>query len=119
MSVPTSQRINLRAWLRLIRWPNLLIIALTQLVAWWCVVLPLQGPHVLTLRNFSLLCISTVLLAAAGYIINDYFDISIDIINKPDKVVLERHIPRKLAVIVHPVLNIIALVLAGVVALPA
>ena len=30
------------AWLRLMRWQNLIIIALTQLLAWWCVVLP-QG----------------------------------------------------------------------------
>src|ERR1043165_8634741 len=63
MSVPTSQRINLKAWLRLVRWPNLLIIALTQLVAWWYVVFPLQGPHVLTPRNFFFLCISALLLA--------------------------------------------------------
>ena len=31
---------------------------------------------------------STVLIAAAGYIINDYFDIKIDLINKPREVVV-------------------------------
>lgn len=109
----------LGAWLKLVRWPNLLIVAMTQFVAWWCVIYPLQGPVVLTPLNFSLLCLSTVLIAAGGYIINDYFDVRIDVINKPDKVILERDIPRKQAIIMHSVLNVLALVLAVLVALPA
>ena len=105
-------------WLRLIRWNNLLIIFLTQLLVWWCVLLP-ESPVVLTPLNFLLLALSTVLIAAAGYIINDYFDIKIDAINKPDKVVLEKSIPRKQAIIAHAVLNIIAFLLAGRVAMAA
>jgi len=105
-------------WLRLIRWNNLLIIFLTQLLVWWCVLLP-ESPVELTPLNFLLLALSTVLIAAAGYIINDYFDIKIDAINKPDKVVLENSIPRKHAIIAHAVLNIIAFLLAGRVALAA
>jgi len=107
------------AWLRLIRWPNLLIIALTQFAAWWCVIWPSHKPEVLSPLNFLLLCLSTVLIAAGGYIINDYFDIRIDVINKPDKVILERDIPRRLAIIVHSVLNVLAIVIASLVALPA
>ena len=107
------------AWLRLIRWPNLLIIALTQFAAWWCVIWPFQKPEVLTPLNFLLLCLSTVLIAAGGYIINDYFDIRIDVINKPDKVILERDIPRRLAIIVHSVLNVLAIAIASMVAIPA
>ncbi len=107
-------------WLRLIRWSNLLIILLTQGLAWWCVLVPLQNTAgvklLLTPLNFSLLCLSTILIAAAGYIINDYFDIRIDAINKPDKVILERQIPRRMAIIVHSVMNGAALLLAGLVA---
>ncbi len=106
------------AWLRLVRWKNLLIIFLAQFVAWWCVVLPLS-PLVLGLSNFLCLAISTMLIAAAGYVINDYFDIKIDAINKPDKVVLERLIPRRQAIILHSVLNGLALVIAGYVAAQA
>lgn len=106
-------------WLRLVRWPNLLIIALTQVVAWWCVVYQLPVQHVLTPGNFVLLCLSTVLIAAGGYIINDYFDVRIDVINKPEKVVLEKEIPRKSAIIVHSVLNVVALGLAAMIAIPA
>jgi len=52
-------------------------------------------------RYFVLLCLSSVLIAAAGYIINDYFDINIDRINKPGKVVVERHISRRWAILLH------------------
>lgn len=110
----------MKAWLRLIRWNNLLIIALTQLLAWVCVILPVgrytHVPLLLTPGNFTCLCLSTVAIAAAGYIINDYFDIRIDAINKPDKMVLETAIPRRMAIITHTVLNITGLLLAGVVA---
>ncbi|MCW3121304.1 MAG: ubiquinone biosynthesis protein UbiA [Flavipsychrobacter sp.] len=102
-------------WLQLIRWKNLLVIFLTQLLAWWCIVIP-AGPAVLYPVNFLCIALSTVLIAAAGYIINDYFDVKIDSINKPDKVVLEKAIPRKQAIILHTVLNFIALVLAVYVA---
>lgn len=111
-------------WLRLIRWNNLLIILLTQLLAWWCVILPLEpftaegwkSALVLHPVNFLLLCASTMLIAAAGYVINDYFDIRIDAINKPDKVILEKQIPRRQAIIVHSCMNIVALGMAGIVA---
>lgn len=69
--------------------------------------------------NFLCIAFSTVLIAAAGYIINDYFDIKIDLINKPGKVVLGKVIPRKTAITSHAVLNIAALALAGKVAAQA
>lgn len=109
------------AWLRLVRWNNLFIVMLTQLLIWYCVLLPLRAwtdeQFLLQVTNFSLICLSTVLIAAAGYIINDYFDIKIDAINRPEKAILDREINRRQALIVHSVLNIIALILAGVVAL--
>lgn len=57
-----------------------------------------------------------MLIAAAGYVINDYFDIRIDAINKPHKMVLDRVVPRRLGIILHVALNGIALLLAGIVA---
>jgi len=111
VSNPNS-RSQTMPWLQLIRWKNLLIIFLTQFLAWWCVVLPCS-PTVLTPVNFLCLAISTILIAAAGYIINDYFDIKIDSINKPQKVILEITIPRKQAIISHTALNIIAIALAA------
>ena len=100
------------AWLRLMRWQNLIIIALTQLLAWWCVVLP-QGPQLLTLPHALLLMASTVVIAAAGYIINDYFDVRIDQMNHPDTVVLGKTIARKTAIKAHIAMNIVALLPAA------
>ena len=100
------------AWLRLMRWQNLIIIALTQLLAWWCVVLP-QGPQLLTLPHALLLITSTVVIAAAGYIINDYFDVRIDQLNHPDTVVLGKTIARKTAIKAHIAMNIAALLPAA------
>lgn len=106
-------------WLKLIRWRNLLIIAVTQFFTWACVLVPARALHpegaLLDAGNFFLLMTSTVLIAAAGYIINDYFDIRIDHINRPEKMVLEKNIPRRMAILLHSALNIAALLLAGLI----
>jgi 4-hydroxybenzoate polyprenyltransferase len=102
-------------WLKLVRWRNLLIILFTQWLAWRCVIVPLS-PSVLDAVSFCYLALSTLLIAAAGYAINDYFDIRIDIINRPEDVVLEVSIPRKSAIIAHTIMNVVALVLAAMVA---
>lgn len=108
------------SWLRLIRWNNLLIIFLTQFLTWFCVLLPVRkftpGSYTLSFPHFTLVCLSTVLIAAAGYIINDYFDIRIDTINRPGKMILERKIPRRMAILSHLLLNFVAIIMAGYVA---
>jgi len=111
------------SWLKLIRWNNLIIVLLTQLLAWWCVLMPVwynaDSEMLLGPVNFICLALSTVLITAAGYIINDYFDIKIDLINKPDKVVLENTIPRRQAILLHTILNITGIALAAFVAVQA
>lgn len=62
--------------------------------------------------NFFLLVLSTMMIAAAGYIINDYFDIKADWINRPDKIILGRHIKRSRAIFLHFVLNAAAFIIA-------
>ena len=51
--------------------------------------------------EFALLLLSTLLIAAAGYIINDYFDTKADRINKPEKVFVGRTISRRWALMLH------------------
>jgi 4-hydroxybenzoate polyprenyltransferase len=95
------------AFFRLIRWPNLLFIALTQSLFYFCILIPsfYQGipahENILKPRYFILLSLSSVFIAAAGYIINDYFDLDIDRVNKPDKIVVEKIIKRRWAIIWH------------------
>ena len=99
------------AFLRLIRWPNLLFIACTQWLFYFSVVdyLRLQK---LTIPDFSthhllfyLLILASVMIAAAGYIINDYFDRHIDAINKPAKVVVDKAVRRRWAILWHLVFS--------------
>jgi 4-hydroxybenzoate polyprenyltransferase len=61
--------------------------------------------------NFALLVFSTILIAAAGYAINDYFDIRSDRINKPDKIIVGRLLSRRIAMLLHTIFNIIAIFL--------
>lgn len=93
------------AFFRLVRWPNLVFIAITQFLFMYCVLVPLfheAGKKTsLTPFNFSLLIFSSVLIAAAGYIINDYFDLNIDLVNKPDKLVVQKFIGRRWTIIWH------------------
>lgn len=74
-------------FLRLIRFPNLIIVALTQYLLQYLVIVDgLNSIHLKPLLpsfQFFLLSLSTVLIAAGGYIINDIEDIEIDKINKP------------------------------------
>lgn len=97
------------AFLRLVRWPNLVFIALTQFLFVYCIVKPVFSnspvqPNVHGL-NFVLISLSSILIAAAGYIINDYFDLNIDQVNKPDKLVVEKIIKRRWTIVWHILLS--------------
>jgi 4-hydroxybenzoate polyprenyltransferase len=105
------------AFFRLIRWPNLLFIALTQCLFYYCILLPSfynanpPRENILKPFEFSLLCFSSVLIAAAGYIINDYFDLHIDRVNKPEKIVVEKIIKRRWAIIWHWILSMLGVMI--------
>lgn len=60
-----------------------------------------------TLNDFKLflLSLSTVSITAGGYIINDYYDVKIDYINKPDRVVIGKSITRRYAILFHILLS--------------
>lgn len=49
---------------------------------------------------------STIIIAAAGYVINDYYDIKIDYVNKPDEVIVGRLIKRRVVLVSHTALNV-------------
>jgi 4-hydroxybenzoate polyprenyltransferase len=108
------------AFLKLIRWPNLLLLFFTQLTvfygfSWTLRDLSSQTTNVaLNHDNFFLLWflgIPTLLITAAGYIINDYFDLEIDKINKPKKVFIERKIPPNWALATYLGFNSIAILI--------
>jgi 4-hydroxybenzoate polyprenyltransferase len=97
------------AFLQLIRWPNLVFIALAQLLFQYCLLHPIfkRGKIELALDDATLFVILTasVFIAAAGYIINDYFDINIDRINKPERQFIPRYMTRRWAILWHSLLS--------------
>ena len=104
-------------FLRLIRFPNLIIIGLTQYAIRFGIIYPFLKQAELDLflseGLFALLVGATVLIAASGYIINDYFDVKVDRVNRPDKIIVGKYIKRRVAMGAHIVINSIAITLGA------
>ena len=104
------------AFFRLIRWPNLVMIAVTQLLFYFSLVNPFYSDNENSFsffsgRHFLMLMISSLLIAAAGNIINDYFDRNIDEINKPEKKIIDTLIKRRWAIVMHIVFSLVAILI--------
>lgn len=63
--------------------------------------------------DFFLLVVSILLIAAGGNIINDYFDVKADRINKPAKLIISKHVKPRLAIVSHWFLNGIAFLIGA------
>ncbi len=111
----------MKAFFKLIRWQNLLIVIITMALMRYAVIAPVVSKIGVILKSgtgleipmslqfpwyyFVLLVIATVLITAGGYVINDYFDIKTDLINK-GKVIVGTKIPRRKAMMWHNIFNI-------------
>lgn len=109
----------------LVRLPNLLVVAMTMMLMRYAILRPLLNampvtlagePPVVTVMTFQLgwfdfviLVIATCLITAAGYVINDYFDIRADFINR-GSVIVGNSITRRMAMMYHNVLNILGVI---------
>jgi 4-hydroxybenzoate polyprenyltransferase len=87
----------IKGLLKILRPLNLFIIALAQYLIKYAFLEPLNVDTSLNSVHFGLLVISTLSIAAGGYIINDIFDIQTDSINKPGKLVIGISITEKQA----------------------
>ena len=99
------------AFLRLVRWQNLLMIFVTQVLYYFCFIQPILSEledaySSFTTRYFLLQMLASLLIAAAGNIINDYFDLNIDEINKPAKKIIDKLIKRRWAIVQHILLSL-------------
>ncbi|WP_343586895.1 geranylgeranylglycerol-phosphate geranylgeranyltransferase [Flavobacterium sp.] len=93
-------------FLNLIRYKNLLMLAFMQLLFRYAFLKQQQVPLALADWQYGLLVLSTVLLAAAGYVINNIFDVGTDSINKPNDVVVGKGITETAAYNIYIGLNI-------------
>ena len=94
---------KLGAFFKLVRWPNLLITALTMCLVYHCIM------GLSSTLAFTLLVISMVLIQAGGYVINDIFDVVIDAINKPQKQIVGKIFTEKQGNLFYWSLTIIGL----------
>jgi len=113
-------------YLRLFLLPNLLMIALTQFLVRYCIIMPAYVteyrntgvfPEHLSRIEFLMLLFSTVVIAAGGYIINDVFDVFTDEINKPGKNIIGKKISEKTARMVSFIFLIVGSVLGTALAI--
>jgi len=95
-------------FLKLIRYQNLLMLALMQLVFHF-VFFKNQPELQLALSDveFTLLVIATVCIAAGGYVINNIMDQETDDFSKPENVIVGKHISEGMAYNIYVAFNII------------
>jgi 4-hydroxybenzoate polyprenyltransferase len=102
-------------FLRLIRWPNLVFILLAETLFHFCIYKPLYPSSTPTVDlHFSLILLTYLFIAAAGYIINDYFDINIDQVNKPERVVVGSFISRRWVIFWHLLLSVMGIYISTI-----
>jgi len=101
-------------FIKLIRPINLAIIALTMYGIQFYIVTVFGRYQKIDAHaiDFFLLVFSTILIAAGGNIINDYFDVKADRINKPEKLIITKHIKRRWAIVTHWSFNGVAFLIA-------
>ncbi|MCC4923704.1 geranylgeranylglycerol-phosphate geranylgeranyltransferase [Flavobacterium chungbukense] len=93
-------------FLKLIRYQNLLMLAFMQLLFRYAFLKQQEIPLALSDWQYGLLVLSTVLLAAAGYVINNIYDVATDSINKPNDVVVGKGISETTAFNIYIALNV-------------
>jgi 4-hydroxybenzoate polyprenyltransferase len=89
-------------WISLIRWPNLLLLGAVQLIVYGRLVNAANA--VMDAWGVSMLILTTMLIAAAGYTINDIEDVAIDQVNKPSRWIVGKHITVQQAMLYYKVL---------------
>lgn len=91
----------IKPYLQLLRVGNLTFVAILLYVMEKWVATPLlqleQFGELMPWWILTLLIVSVIGIAAGGYVINDYFDVKIDRINRPDNLVVTRIISRDAA----------------------
>jgi len=109
-------------FLKLIRYPNLLMLAFMQLIFRYGFLKLQNIPLALNDWQYGLLVLSTVLIAAGGYVINNIFDQDTDNDNKPNNVIVGKSISETNAYSIYLALNItgvsIGFYLSNVIAKP-
>jgi len=101
----------LAAFLRLIRCKNLLLIIYLQILLKFSLFSAFELTANLSIFQFVILVFSLILITAAGYIINDIFDLKSDLINKPQKVIVTNYFSVENSQRLYLIINTLGIVL--------
>lgn len=97
------------AFLKLIRIQNLVFLAFIQFMMRQVILMPILQKYGFEISQNNtpiiLLILATVFIAAGGYVLNDYFDIRIDKINRPEKLIVTNEISKRTAMLLHQILT--------------
>ncbi|MBN7811160.1 geranylgeranylglycerol-phosphate geranylgeranyltransferase [Algoriphagus sp. H41] len=112
-----ERTLSFRGLFRISRPINLLLVAFAQVMAaHFLVQTTAAGLPVWQDYRLYLLVFSTVIITAAGYMINDYYDVKIDYVNRPEEVVVGKGIKRRVVIFLHTIFNFAAIGLGWLVA---
>lgn len=104
---------KIKAFFKLIRWSNLLMIAIMMLFVYYCLMYPMFQSGIVgavpASPAFTLLLISMIFIVAGGYVINDYFDVEIDKVNKADKLIVSKIFSENVTKFFYIILSFIGL----------
>jgi 4-hydroxybenzoate polyprenyltransferase len=99
--------------LSIIRWPNVLFTVLAQYIAAIYIFTPSKG-HWEVLKDFELhfIVLASSFIVAAGFIINSFYDLEKDLINRPHKALFDRIVSKSFCLNTYFVLNGLGLIFA-------
>ncbi len=107
------------AYLGLVRWYNLMLIALAQYLA--SIFLLNRGQKVLTIladTGLHAMVLACSMIIAGGYLINAFYDMEKDLANNPDKLIIGRIISKGFALNTYLLFNFTALVIGSIAGWP-
>lgn len=112
--------LKLASLFSVVRGYNILVIVLAQYLASIYIFAPDKALHnVLFDPKLFLIVLASALAIASGYLINNFYDAEKDLINRPQKTLLDNYISQKTKLLVYFLLNFLTLILASAVSFRA
>ena len=100
---------NIISFFKLIRFNNLIIVALTQLIIKYKLINPFLDNFILSNNQFYILVLATIFITASGYIINDIYDVKTDKVNKENSRIIGKSITSRNAITWYILFNLLGL----------
>lgn len=105
--------LKILALLSHVRWQNIFVLALSQYLAVFFVLNdPEDWQKVIADWVVHIIILCGVLAVAAGYLINNFYDREKDLINRPQRTILEAYVNNDLIVRLYVIINFLSLILS-------